>query len=190
MTIPLAPLDLPTALHRLADQPQTTEVAVAFHPDADGLKAFAAALDIPQVKKLRLEGRLIPEAARDWRLEATLGATVVQPCNVTLAPVTTRIDEPLTRRYMADLPDPEPGEVEMPEDTDIEPLPEVIDLALIALEALALALPPFPRAPDADPGEMVFTEPGKVAMTDDDAKPFAALSALKNRLGSDDDTKT
>ncbi len=172
----------------MTDRHLTAEIPVSFHPDAAGLRAFAKALDIPQVRKLRLEGHLAPAGDRDWTLEAMLGATVVQPCGVTLAPVTTRIDEPVTRRFMAHLPEPEPGEVEMPDDTDIDPLPEVIDLARIALEALSLALPAFPRAPGAEAGEMVFTEPGKTAMTDADAKPFAALSALRGRLDPGDET--
>lgn len=175
-------------MQRVADLPQTAERSLHFEPKGPDLAAFAAALDIPQVRKLRLDGRLIPDGKRDWRLEATLGATVVQTCGVTLAPVTTRIDEPLTRRYLAALPTPEPGEVEMPEDTDAEPLPEAIDLAEIALEALALALPAFPRADGAEAVAQAqqFTEPGKAPMTDDDAKPFAGLAALRGKLSGED----
>jgi hypothetical protein len=44
------------------------------------------------VRKLRFIGTLEPEGAQDWRLTADLGATVVQPCVVTLAPVTTRLE--------------------------------------------------------------------------------------------------
>lgn len=156
-------------------------------PDAPARAAMAAALGVPEVRKLRLEGRLVPQGRRDWRLEATLGATVIQTCGVTLAPVTTRIDEDLVRSYLAHLPDTAPaaGEVEMPEDTDAEPLPEVIDLAQIALEALALALPPFPRATGVDPADMVYTEPGQSPMTDDEARPFAGLAALRGKLAGE-----
>ena len=160
-----------------------------YAPDAAARAALAAALEVPEVRKLRLEGRLRPEGKRDWRLEATLGATVIQTCVVTLAPVTTRIDEPLTRRYLAHVPDPapEPGaEVEMPDDVDIEPLPESIDLAQVALEALALALPAYPRAEGVEAEEVAVTEPGKTPMTDDDARPFAGLAGLRDRLAGDD----
>ncbi len=78
---------------------------------------------------------------RDWRLEAKLGATVVQPCVVTAEPVTTRIDDPVTRRYLAQMPEPQGDEVEMPEDDSAEPLPDVLDLSAVMAEALALALP-------------------------------------------------
>ena len=119
-------------------------------------------------------GRLWPEGD-DWRLEAELGATVVQPCVVTLAPVTTRIDRPVTRRYLAHMPAPGPGETEMPEDETAEPLPGAVDLDAVMIEALALALPDYPRAAGAELGEAVYTEPGKTPLTDEAARPFAGL---------------
>ena len=140
------------------------------------------------MKKRRFSGRLVPDGKRDWRLEGTLGATVVQPCVVTLAPVSTRIDEEITRHYMADMPElPEGAEIEMPEDDTVEPLPETLDLGVVIAEALALALPPFPRAEGATLGEAVFTEPGATPMTDEAARPFASLAGLRDKLGKGDD---
>ncbi|MEO1238284.1 MAG: YceD family protein, partial [Pseudomonadota bacterium] len=138
-----------------------------------------------------LEGRMIPEGQSDWRLEAKLGATVVQTCVVTLTPVTTRIDVPVTRRYLAYMePVPDAGEIEMPEDDTIEPLPGAIDLHAVLAEALALALPDFPRAPDASLENHTFTEPGKAPLSDADIKPFAALKALRDsQSGPDDNTE-
>jgi uncharacterized metal-binding protein YceD (DUF177 family) len=141
------------------------------------------------VRKLRFEGTLHPEGRADWRLEADLGATVVQTCVVTLEPVTSRIDEAVMRRYAAEVDQPEgAGEYEMPEDDTLEPLPAVLDLGAVMAEALALALPPFPRARGADLGEAVFAPPGVQAMRDDDALPFAGLRAALKRGGSDGDT--
>ena len=53
------------------------------------------------------------------------------------------------------------------------------------VEALALALPPWPRAEGVDAVALSVTEPGKQAMTDDDAKPFAALKSLRGNLEGD-----
>ena len=114
-----------------------------------------------------------------------LGATVVQPCVVTLAPVVTRIEEPVGRSFVAGWEPPQGDEVELPEDVDTEPLGTAIDLGAIMVEALALALPAWPRAEGADLDEAVFTEPGKAPMTDDDAKPFAGLAALRDKLSKD-----
>jgi uncharacterized metal-binding protein YceD (DUF177 family) len=156
-------------------------------PDADARAALAARLGIDAVRKLRFAGTLTPEGKRDWRLSARLGATVVQPCVATLAPVTTRIDTDITRRYLADWQEPEGDEAEMPEDDTTEALPDRLDLSAVMFEALALALPDYPRADNADPGDRQFAAPGVAPMTDDDAKPLAGLAALRDRMRDDDE---
>jgi uncharacterized metal-binding protein YceD (DUF177 family) len=168
---------------RLAELPVNRPTPVRIAPDQAELDALAAALGVSALRKVRLEGELVPRGRRDWDLAAHLGATVVQPCVVTLAPVTTRIEEQVERRFRADLPEPPPGaEIEMPEDDALEPLPETLDLARVLAEALALAIPEYPRADGAELGEAVFTAPGERPMTDAEAKPFAPLAALKGKL--------
>lgn len=158
----------------------------ALEPDAEARAALAGRLGIEAVRKLSFAGSVMPEGRDDWRLEARLGATVVQPCGVTLAPVTTRIEEDVMRRFLAHPPvPPEGGEVEMPEDETEEPLGEAIDLRAVMEEALALALPPFPRAEGAELGEARFTEPGRTPLRDDDVKPLAGLKALRDSLDGD-----
>jgi uncharacterized metal-binding protein YceD (DUF177 family) len=156
-------------------------------PDAEDRAALAAALGIDAVRKLRFSGTLVPEGARDWRLEADLGATVVQPCVVTLAPVTTRIETGVARRYLADWREPEAEDAEMPEDDTTEALPDRIDLSAVVAEALALALPDYPRAPEAELETGQFAAPGVKPMTDEDAKPLAGLAALRARMDGETD---
>lgn len=165
-----------------ADLAKRTPKSFAVETDADTREEIALSLDISAIKKLRLEGTLKPFGKKDWQLEAKLGATAVQPCVVTLDPVTTRIDETVTRLYLAEWNDPEPdSEVEIPED-DSEPLGTEIDLVAIMTEALSLALPPYPRADGAALGEAIYSAPGVQPMTDDDAKPFAGLAELKKNM--------
>jgi uncharacterized metal-binding protein YceD (DUF177 family) len=179
------PSPLPRQIVRLDTANARQPLLVALAPDAAGRAAVAAHLGIPAVRKLRLEGRLIPEGRRDWRLEAMLGATVVQDCVVTLEPVTTRIDEAVTRRYLADMAPPPPGESEMPEDDTAEPLPAALDLAEVMVEALALALPPFPRVEGVPPAEAEAAPPGAAALEEDaPRRPFAGL---RDALGSGED---
>lgn len=168
---------------RLGDLPTTKATPVRFEPDAAELAAMTEDLGLSALRKVRLDGELHPRGKRDWDLHAHLGATVVQPCVVTLAPVTTRIEEAVERRFRADLPEAAPGaEIEMPEDDALEPLPETLDLARVLAEALALAVPEYPRAEGASLGEAVFTEPGLAPMTDEAARPFAGLEHLRDRL--------
>lgn len=149
-------------------------------PDPDEAAALARLLGAQAVRKLRFAGHLVP-AGRGWALEATLGSTVVQTCVVSLEPVSTRVDETVRRTFVpgAAMPGGVAGEIVLaPEDDDeVEPLGDRIDLGRIAIEALALALPDYPRKEGAaiDP-----------ALAPDDAdapRPFAALEALRGKLG-------
>lgn len=166
----------------LARLPRSTDTEIEIVPDAHARERLSREMNLLSLRKLRFAGRLIPEGKRDWRLAAQLGATVVQSCVVTAEPVTTRLEEPVTRRYLADMPEPEGEEVEMPEDDTVEPLPATLDLAMVMAEALALALPPYPRAEGAALGSAQFAGPGVTPMTDEDAKPLAGLAALRDRL--------
>jgi uncharacterized metal-binding protein YceD (DUF177 family) len=117
-----------------------------------------------------------------------LGATVSQACVVTLDPVTTRIDDDVMRSYVSDFDNPDDTEVELaPDDTD-EPLPDILDLITVIIEALALSLPPYPRKDGVESTIFGITEPGKAVMTDEDARPFAGLAAMRAGLENKDDT--
>ncbi len=143
-------------------------------PDADSRAALAAGMGLLDLPALRLTGTLRASGSRDWLLEGRLVADVVQPCGITLAPVPAHIDEALRRRWSPDLAAPEAEEAEMGDD-EVEPLGAVIDLGAVLAEALALALPPWPRAEGAElPGEAPAPEDGR-------RKPFADLSALLAR---------
>jgi uncharacterized metal-binding protein YceD (DUF177 family) len=142
---------------------------------------MAAALGLIDVPALRLQGELRPVGRHDFDLVADLTARAVQPCSVTLAPVPCSLHEAVHRRFSADYTAPEGDEVEMADD-ETDPLPEVLDIAEIAAEALALALPQYPRAPGAELGEAVFAGPGVAPLSDTDLRPFSGLAALAEKL--------
>lgn len=144
---------------------------------------IAVSLGITAVLWFRLHGAFHPVGRRDVRLEATLEAEVEQPCGITLAPVRTKLTEQVTRLYLAEWQEPTGTEIEIAADDDAEPLPDVIDVAVVGIEALLLALPPYPRAPGAELGAVVHAEPGTEALTDEAIRPFASLAALKDKLG-------
>ncbi|MCI2393339.1 DUF177 domain-containing protein [Aliiroseovarius sediminis] len=176
-THPLRPAKLPTG----------RPTAFDLTPDQSTCDAIAADLGLLGLRKLRLSGELRPLGQHDWEMTAVLGATVVQTCVVTLDPVTTRIDETVERRWLAHMPDPEPAEeVEMPEDDNAEQLTETIDLGQVMVESLALALPLYPRVEGAKVDTANFAEPGITPMTDEDVKPFAGLSDLRDKLAKGD----
>ena len=179
--------DSPTdrARLRVSELRQRAETRFRLEPESEARKALATALNIDVVRKLRFDGVLRPRDGDGWLLDARLGATVVQPCVVTLEPVTTRIDTPVSRRFvpahLLDQTAPN-SETEMPEDDTVEPLGDVIDLDAVMTEALSLSLTPYPRKDGAELGETVLTEDGVQPLRDADVKPFAGLAALRGKL--------
>jgi uncharacterized metal-binding protein YceD (DUF177 family) len=102
---------------------------------------------------------------------------------LTLVPVKTRIDEEVYRIFRKDMPEFEDGSVvELNVDEYEEPLGTEIDLFSIAVEALALALPLYPKAEGASLETATFAGEDVTPMSDEDAKPFASLAALKDKL--------
>ena len=174
----------PSAL-RVSELAQNSATPFSLRPNSTQLKAIAAELGIMGLRKLSFEGQIKGAGVADWRLDAKLGATVIQPCVVTLEPVTTRIDVPVERVFLRDYVDVDAPEAEMQGDDTTEALTSWIDPEAIMREALTLHLPLYPRAEDAALGELVVAEPGVTPMRDEDARPFAGLAGLKDQLSKD-----
>jgi uncharacterized metal-binding protein YceD (DUF177 family) len=163
-------------MFRLDDARNRTGRQFTYAPDAGESERLKGEFGLLGLKKAEMSVTLEPKGRSDWILTGRIGATVVQPCVVTLKPVTTRIDAPVERIWLTEPPEPKGAdEVEMPEDDRIEQRPANLDLPALFAEALALELPEWPRAEGAELPE---------ALQQDDArpKPFAALADLKTRL--------
>jgi uncharacterized metal-binding protein YceD (DUF177 family) len=163
---------------RVATLPTRKATGFDLRPDQPWLLEIIADLGLITLRKLSFKGEISIDGPKDWRLVGQLGATVVQPCVITAEPVTTRIDTPVLRRFMAQMPEPSGPEAEIPEDDTLEPLGEEIDPVAVMIEALSLALPDYPRAPGAELGGI--SSPPEGAIT-----AFSVLKALKGRDNSD-----
>ena len=115
------------------------------------------------------------------RAEGRLKASLDQACVATGEPVPALIDEPFDLLFV---PDPGAGrpddEVELGE-ADLDTIfhdGSTIDLGSAITDTLALALDPYPRSAGAD---AALKEAG--VLTEEQAGPFAALAALKEKLG-------
>lgn len=173
--------------YRVADLSQNRPTRFQIEPDSDRLSEIAKALNLTDLRKLRFTGEIKAAGKRDFKVTGDLGATVVQPCVVTLAPVTTRVETDVTILFTNDYETPDLEEFEMTDEENTEPLGDVIDVMLILQEGLSLALPQYPRADKAELTNTAYTEPGKKAMTDEDARPFAGLAGLRDKLSQNDE---
>lgn len=183
------PTDTPVVRHplRLADLPQRKTTRVSLRPTPAQMAELGAVLGLDALRKLSFTAELTPLRGADWQLTAALGATVVQPCRVSLEPVTTRIEETVVRHYLSSWQEAQESEAEMPEDDTAEPLPSVIDLGAVMEEALALAIPAFPRADGVEDLSLAASPPGAAPLTEETVKPFAGLADLKAKLERGED---
>lgn len=179
-TSPGAALCLPFRVATLSPR-KPTRFDLAASPDQ--CRALALELGLSRVDSLTFKGEILPRGKHDFTVSAALEARIVQPCSISLVPVKTIISEQVQRIFLADFVVPDGVELEMHDGDDaIEPLPEVIDAGFLATEALALAVPLYPRAPGVELGDVAVAEPGVTPLRDGDLKPFAGLAALKAKL--------
>jgi uncharacterized metal-binding protein YceD (DUF177 family) len=137
----------------------------------DERRALAARFDLLALDRLAATVRLIREAGRTIRLQAEFEAEFAQECVVTLEPVAGVVRESFELVYG-------PAEAEAGAlDLDVaspafEPLlGDAIDVGEAVAQELSLALPLFPRDPEA----IIEAE---AAQTPDDS-PFAALAVRR-----------
>ena len=106
-------------------------------------------------------------------------ARVVQACVASGDPVPASIAEDFALRFVPRAANPEAEEVELEEGEldEIDSEGSAVDLGEAVAQTLALALDPFPRSPGADEELRAAGVIGE-----EDAGPFAALKALKDKL--------
>jgi len=178
-TLPPAPFERPKEVERLR-----AHKAISFDeiPTEAEAEAIRLALGLRGLRKMRFQGELSPIGKRGWLVEGTLGASITQECVVTLEPIKTRIDADVSLRFLPD----SMIEDDTPEDVledDVEPLGEIIDLGHVAVEALSLAMPDYPRAATTEPVRVTAEPEGAEPIKDEETKAFAGLAALKDKLG-------
>lgn len=171
----------PEALEALGDELARGEA------DEAERTALAGRLQVPDVRDLNFAFKATPTGEGGWRITGMVEAELVQTCVVTLEPITKRLSEAVDRRFVpaAHLPPVLPGgDFELDAVTADGPdgFTNSIDLGEVAAEAVALAIDPYPRRPDAGFEGVIAAPEGVEPLTDEAARPFAGLASLKARL--------
>ena len=145
-------------------------------------------LDLINLKKVYLFGKLSPLSSKEWSLKAELRATVNQKCVITFKPVQTIVNEKIIRTFSplasqnVSIDHSDDGISPVTFDDSLQELSDEIDLAEIIFEELLLTLPLYPKFEDAELGVYSVTEPGVEPINNESLKPFAQLSELKEKL--------
>lgn len=161
-----------------ADQMARHAQGVRISADADERAALARRFNLLSLDLLEAEYGL---RETDGAVEARgrVKAELAQPCVATGIPVPETIDTDFILRFVTERGDEE-GEEEMEidsEDCDVISYDgQTIDMGEAVAETMALAMSPYPRAADAD---TYLREAG--VLTEEQAGPFAALQALKDK---------
>ncbi|NNM78329.1 DUF177 domain-containing protein [Sphingomonas sp. ID1715] len=160
------------------ERPKQIEIGA----DADERRRLAGRFRLQAIDRLSARVALARRAGI-IHADGEVDAAVVQSCVVTGEAMPAEVKAPFSVRYLPDAyVRSSEEEVELSsEDCDTLPLEgNQIDLGELAAETLALALDPFPRCAGADEA---LREAG---MSDGaEAGPFAALKALKDKLGGE-----
>ncbi len=149
---------------------------------------MAALFDVVSIRKMRFTGTISPFEDEGWLLEGILGATISQNCVVTLVRIRTRLDLNV-RRIFTPMAEPDKNEITLDatHNDELEPLGREIDLGLVAMEALVLAIPEYPRVEGAELPESRFSPPDASDIEEDTPKAFAGLATLKEKLSNPDE---
>jgi uncharacterized metal-binding protein YceD (DUF177 family) len=158
-------LELPDHLRTERIAPGTDYALTA---SAEACAALAERLGIPAVASVTCAFRFTPEPQGVFLAEGTLQARVTQICVVSDEAFESDIAETFRLRFVPAESISE--EIDVDGDDEVPYEGNLLDLGEATAEQLALALPPWPRAPGAElPPEA----------RDDSANPFAVLRALR-----------
>jgi uncharacterized metal-binding protein YceD (DUF177 family) len=150
--------------------------ALAISADAAERQALAKRFGLLALDSLEAELGLI----RDGEIVSLTGrlrARATQACVATGAPVAAAVDEPIALRFRPASAVTGPDEEIELDEGELDILfhdGAAVDAGEAVAQSLALALEPYPRAPDA---EAALRQAG--VKSEDEAGPFAALAALK-----------
>lgn len=151
-------------------------------PRRSAAAAMAADIGAIEIKKLRFEGVVVSTGTSSWQLTGQLGATVIQECVVSLAPVKTRLDVKVVRNFTTEEAAGTTRSYAPVPELDIEVVARSIDLAAVAREALLLELPIYPKIEGAEAKMSKFPGGTGPEFHEEGRRPFASLSELRNRL--------
>jgi len=167
----------PVRLDALGPAPHTLTLTA----NPEEREALAARFDLVTLGRLEVEAAVRRDGTTVFA-EGRIDADVVQSCVATGQPIPAKVDAPFSLRFVPEAEIDAADEVEL-SDADCDTLPyagSAIDLGEAAAETLLLALDPFPRCADA---EEALRSAGVVDETEAEVGPFAALKALKDKLG-------
>lgn len=126
--------------------------------------ALARRFDLVALDRLIAEVEVTRDNGGTYRLTATIEAAVVQSCVVSLEPVAADIRDRQTHLFAIE----DEGDDDLEEDGPEPIVDGQIDVGEVVAQQLALALPAYPRAPDATVAAVAASLPSGVTICSDE----------------------
>jgi uncharacterized metal-binding protein YceD (DUF177 family) len=156
-------------LARIGTEPFRQEISATIAERA----ALAQRFGLPELDRLSAAIELVRRGPDMFVLHAAFAAEFVQNCVVTLDPVAGAVSEEFSLLYGPPEAEEQAGGT-VEDDVAFEPITsDAIDIGEAVAQQFSLALPPFPRSPDATLEA--------AAPEADEAGPFAVLRRLRER---------
>ena len=169
-SVPVAVEDIPEAgLHMEIEAPEAARAAVAELAGLRELPQLAASFDLTR-------------QAGGVHVSGQVSARVGQTCVVTLEPIESAVSETVDLKFAPGAAAAQAVRKRKAQGDDDPPEPLIggsLDLGALATEFLILGIDPYPRKAGAQ-----FETPKNDKNEEGGTRPFAALAALKDRLGS------
>lgn len=165
----------PVRLDTLGPAPR----ALAIEAEPAEREALARRFRLVAVDRLTAEATLARQG-EEVSARGRISAAVVQSCIASGEPVPAEIDEPFDLMFRPDAAEVEPDEEVELGKAELDVIfyaGGAVDLGEAAAETLALALDPYPRAPNAD---TALKAAG--VKSEEEAGPFGALAGLRDKL--------
>lgn len=177
MTISAVPLEKFVELSALSE----AGMEIVLSPDGPERAQIARWADVSQVPTFHATISVKRLSPSRFSYSADLRAEVVQPCVVTLEPVTQTIEQNFSRElHLTHVARHRPELVELSPGAGEDEAPEEIestryDVVGPVLEEFSLAIDPYPRAPGVTFAQPADTKP---------ESPFAVLKELQQKQGT------
>ena len=137
-------------------------------------------LKVEKLLNFSFKGRLIQPKKRTYELSASFKATVIQSCVISGKPIKTIIDEKIERFYSEEQVENKNAEnVSLDINSkDVELIHKGLNIGAMAIEALSLAIPDYPRKKNVRFEGVTITTTGLQPIEKNVDNPFVVLKNL------------
>jgi uncharacterized metal-binding protein YceD (DUF177 family) len=140
------------------------------------LSEIQESLKIRKLQNFSFQGRLNQSKKKNYELHLSFRATIIQNCVITNEPVKTSLNDKIDRYYLDEYPEPNKESLSLDmRSKDIELIHNELDIGAVAIEALCLKIPDYPRKKNVQFHGLTITDSGVKPIDKTLINPFSVL---------------